>query len=74
MTDTADPNDGQDRAAMTGVSEPISDGLHYFVLPKDGDPVAALNILREAAGLKPWPSDRPGGDRAQIRPPHGSQK
>jgi hypothetical protein len=42
---------------MTDVSEPIGDGLHYYVLPKDGDPVAALNILREAAGLGPWPSD-----------------
>jgi hypothetical protein len=31
---------------MTDVSEPIDDGLHYYVLPKDGDPVAALNILR----------------------------
>jgi len=29
----------------------------YYVLPKDGDPVAALNILRAAAGLEPWPSD-----------------
>jgi hypothetical protein len=47
----------QDRAAMTEVSEPIGDGLHYYVLPKDGDPVAALNILREAAGLPPWPSE-----------------
>jgi hypothetical protein len=42
---------------MTDVSEPIGEGLHYYVLPKDGDPVAALNILREAAGLGPWPSD-----------------
>jgi hypothetical protein len=29
-------------------------GLHYYLLPKD-DPVAALNILREAAGLELWP-------------------
>jgi len=35
------------------MSEPIGQGLHYYVLPDD--PVAALNILREAAGLEPWP-------------------
>ncbi len=34
-------------AAMT------EDGLQYHVLPDD--PLAALNILREAAGLEPWP-------------------
>jgi hypothetical protein len=34
------------------MSEPIGQGLHYYVLPDD--PVAALNILREAAGLGPW--------------------
>ena len=28
--------------------------LEYHVLPQ-GDAVAALNILREAAGLEPWP-------------------
>jgi hypothetical protein len=49
----------QDRAAMTDVYGPIGDGLHYYVLPKYGDPVAALNILREAAGLGPWPEDEP---------------
>jgi hypothetical protein len=42
------PSSQARRAAMT------EDGLHYYVLPKD-DPVAALNILREAAGLEPWP-------------------
>jgi hypothetical protein len=30
------------------MSEPIGQGLHHFVLPKD-DPVAALNILRVIA-------------------------
>jgi hypothetical protein len=44
------------------MSEPIGQGLHYYVLPDD--PVAALNILREAAGLEPWPDtdDRPVPD------------
>ena len=27
----------------------------YYVLPDD--PLAALNILREAAGLEPWPAE-----------------
>ena len=31
--------------------EKPSHGVHYYVLPDD--PVAALNILREAAGLEP---------------------
>ncbi|MEA2667484.1 MAG: hypothetical protein QOJ33_418, partial [Chloroflexota bacterium] len=31
------------------MSEPIGQGLHYYLLPKD-DPVAALSLLREAAG------------------------
>jgi hypothetical protein len=34
----------------------MSDSLLYYVLPKD-DPVAALNILRRAAGLAPRPSE-----------------
>ena len=43
------------------MSEPIGQGLHYYVLPDD--PVAALNILREAAGLEPWSdTDRPVPD------------
>jgi hypothetical protein len=29
-------------------------GLHYYVLPQN-DPVRALNILRQAAGLEPLP-------------------
>jgi hypothetical protein len=36
--------------------EATSHDLQYYVLPKD-DPVAALNILRRAAGLAPWPSE-----------------
>ena len=34
--------------------ETTSHRLQYHVLPDD--PVAALNILREAAGLEPWPA------------------
>jgi hypothetical protein len=33
-------------------------GLEYHVLPDD--PLSALNILREAAGLEPWPAQ--GGE------------
>jgi hypothetical protein len=46
-------------AIVTDMSEPIGQGLHYYVLPDD--PVAALNVLREAAGLEPWSDtdDRP---------------
>jgi hypothetical protein len=32
---------------------PWRDRGDYYILPKD-DPVAALNILREAAGLDDW--------------------
>ena len=49
----------------------MSDSLSYHVLPQD-DPVAALNILREAAGLEPLsspdhsePEDADGGIRTQ---------
>ena len=42
MTDTTKPNGDRDRQDL---------GLRYYVLPDD--PVAALNILREAAGLEP---------------------
>ena len=45
MTDTTKPNGDRDRQDL---------GLQYHVLPAD-DPLAALNILREAAGLEPWP-------------------
>lgn len=31
-------------------------GVQYHVLPAD-DPLAALNILREAAGLQPLPEE-----------------
>ena len=47
MTDTTKPNGDRDRDRQDL-------GLHYYVLPDD--PVAALNILREAAGLEPWPA------------------
>jgi hypothetical protein len=40
-------------AIVTDMSEPIGQGLHYYVLPDD--PAKPLNILREAAGLEPWP-------------------
>ena len=49
MADTTKPNgdrDGQDL------------GLQYHMLPDD--PLAALNIQREAAGLEPWPAQ--GGE------------
>ena len=36
---------------------PWRDRGDYYLLPDD--PVAALNILREAAGLGPWPEDEP---------------
>ena len=42
MTDTTKPN-GERGGQVSG--------LRYYVLPDD--PVAALNILREAAGLEP---------------------
>ena len=35
-----------------------NDNLQYHVLPQH-DPLAALNILREAAGLEPLPEDEP---------------
>jgi hypothetical protein len=35
---------------------PWRDRGDYYILPKD-DPVAALNILREAAGLDPLSDD-----------------
>jgi len=51
------------RCARSSCNAPSDQGLHYYVLPKD-DPVAALNILREAAGMEPWPDtdDRPVSD------------
>ena len=42
MTDTTKPNGDRDRWDLR---------LQYHVLPDD--PLAALNILREAAGLEP---------------------
>jgi hypothetical protein len=35
--------------------------LEYHVLPQN-DPVRALNILREAAGLEPWSDESDHGD------------
>jgi hypothetical protein len=54
------------RSATAETTEPNGDrdrdrqdlGLRYYVLPDD--PLAALNILREAAGLEPWPAE--GGE------------
>jgi hypothetical protein len=40
---------------MVGVPETTDQGLQYYVLPDD--PLAALNVLRQAAGLEPLPSD-----------------
>jgi hypothetical protein len=46
MTDTKRPNGDRDRQDL---------GLRYYVLLDD--PVAALNVLRKAAGLEPWPAE-----------------
>ena len=43
MTDTTKPNGDRDSQ---------DSGLQYHILPAD-DPLAALNILRQAAGLEP---------------------
>ena len=40
---------------MVGVPEATDRDLQYHVLPDD--PLAALNVLRQAAGLEPLPSD-----------------
>jgi hypothetical protein len=54
-----------ERWVRTDMSETTDRGLHYYVLP-DG-PVAAVNVLREAAGLRPWREDgeEVGGDGAR---------
>jgi hypothetical protein len=41
------------RCARRTSPAPTDQGRHYYVL--SDDPVAALNILREAAGWAPWP-------------------
>ena len=56
MTDTTKPNGDRDRQDL---------GVQYHVLPAD-DPLAALNILRAAAGLEPWPVQ---GHRAEMKEP-----
>jgi hypothetical protein len=50
------------RCARRTSPAPTDQGRHYYVLPDD--PVAALNILREAAGLELWSDteDRPDRD------------
>ncbi len=53
MTETTEPNGDRDRDR-----DRQDLGLRYYVLPDD--PLAALNILREAAGLEPWPAE--GGE------------
>jgi hypothetical protein len=44
-------------------TEMTEERLEYHILPP-GDPVAALNILREVAGLGPWreEGEEVGGD------------
>jgi hypothetical protein len=42
----------QTQRGKTPSKENLRERLEYYILP--GDPVAALNILREAAGLEPW--------------------
>ncbi len=54
-----------ERWVRTDMSETTDRGVHYYVLP-DG-PVAALNVLREAAGLGPWRERRRGGRRRWAR-------
>ena len=41
--------------SVVGVPETTDRDLQYHVLPDD--PLAALKVLRQAAGLKPLPSD-----------------
>ena len=55
------------RWVRTDMSETTDRGLHYYVL--SDAPVAALNVLREAAGLGPWREDgeEVGGDRPGKR-------
>lgn len=43
----------------------VSD-LEYHLLP--GDPVAALNLLREAAGMEPFIQVPPEGHIEDLRP------
>jgi hypothetical protein len=59
MIDTTKPNGDHIRPER----------LEYHVLPDD--PVAALNILREAAGLEPWPAQ--GGEH-RLDHPDAAQK
>jgi hypothetical protein len=40
---------------MVGVPETTDRDRQYHVLPDD--PLAALNVLRQAAGLEPLPTD-----------------
>jgi hypothetical protein len=48
---------------MTELDMVTDRGMQYHVLPAD-DPLAALNILRQAAGLAPL-SSVPDGDSIQ---------
>jgi hypothetical protein len=41
---------------VRGVTRDQAEGLQFHVLPTD-DPLRALNILREAAGLQPLPDE-----------------
>ena len=59
MTDTTKPNGDRDSQ---------DSGLQYHILPAD-DPLAALNILREAAGLEPLSEeDDPAWQRESVGP------
>ena len=57
MTDTTKPNGDHDRQHL---------GLQYHLLPDD--PLAALNVLREAAGLEPWPAQMNRLSLGVLRP------
>ena len=48
------------------MTDMTNNDLEYHVLPQN-DPVRALNILREAAGLEPLPDDT--DDRRVPDPP-----
>jgi len=56
MTDTTKPNGDRDRQDL---------GVQYHVLPDD--PLAAPNILREAAGLEPLSNEDDPAWRERIR-------
>ncbi len=61
------PNHGRQDAVDMPETTPWRDRGDYYILPKN-DPLAALNILREAAGLEPLPDDE------NLPPDHGDRR